>query len=164
MRPLARLHTLLLDTLVLIGALAIVAMMLHVIVDVILRNVSNTPIPATYEIVTKYYMIALAFVPLAFVEGRGGMVQVEVIDPFLSARLRDALERLVAALSAAVYGTLAWVTLHDAVDAFATGAFVMAQTYRLPVWPGFFLPPLGFALATVAVVIRIFQTKNMETP
>lgn len=164
MRPLARLHTLLLDTLVLIGALAIVAMMLHVIVDVILRNVSNTPIPATYEIVTKYYMIALAFVPLAFVEGRGGMVQVEVIDPFLSARLRDALERLVAALSAAVYGTLAWVTLLDAVDAFSTGAFVMAQTYRLPVWPGFFLPPLGFALATVAVFIRIFQTKNMETP
>ncbi len=164
MRPLARLHSLLLDALVLIGALAIVAMMLHVIVDVILRNVSNTPIPATYEIVTKYYMIALAFVPLAFVEGRGGMVQVEVIDPFLSAFARDALERLVATLSAAVYGTLAWVTLHDAFDAFATGAFVMAQTYRLPVWPGFFLPPLGFALATIAVLIRVFQTKNMEAP
>lgn len=164
MRPLARLHSLLLDALVLIGALAIVAMMLHVIVDVILRNVSNTPIPATYEIVTKYYMIALAFVPLAFVERRGGMVQVEVIDPFLSAVARDALERLVAALSAAVYGTLAWVTLHDAFDAFETGAFVMAQTYRLPVWPGFFLPPLGFALATIAVLIRVFQTKNMEAP
>ncbi|MEA5501962.1 TRAP transporter small permease [Halotia wernerae UHCC 0503] len=162
MRPLARLHTLLLDTLVLIGALAIVAMMLHVIVDVILRNVSNTPIPATYEIVTKYYMIALAFVPLAFVERRGGMVQVEVIDPFLSARLRDALERLVAALSAIVYATLAWVTLESAFDAFATGAFVMAQTYRLPVWPGFFLPPLGFALATVAVIIRVVQPGESE--
>ncbi|MBL0930329.1 MAG: TRAP transporter small permease [Alphaproteobacteria bacterium] len=164
MRPLARLHALLLDTLVLIGALAIVAMMLHVIVDVILRNVSNTPIPATYEIVTKYYMIALAFVPLAFVERRGGMVQVEVIDPFLPAALRDALERLVAALSAAVYGTLAWVTLADALDAFATGAFVMAQTYRLPVWPGFFLPPLGFALAAVAVAIRIVQPGKSEAP
>jgi len=162
MRPLARLHSLLLDALVLIGALAIVAMMLHVIADVILRNVSNTPIPATYEIVTKYYMIALAFVPLAFVEGRGGMVQVEIIDPFLSAKARDLLERLVAALSAAVYGTLAWVTSHDALDAFATGAFVMAQTYRLPVWPGFFLPPLGFALAAVAVALRIVQARKAE--
>lgn len=162
MRSLARLHSLLLDVLVAIGALAIVAMMSHVIVDVILRNVSNTPIPATYEIVTKYYMIALAFVPLAFVEGRGGMVQVEVIDPFLSAASRDALERLVAALSAVVYATLAWVTLKDAFDAASTGAFVMAQTYRLPVWPGFFLPPLGFALATAAVVIRAVQPRKTE--
>jgi hypothetical protein len=38
----------------------------------------------------------------------------------------------------------------------------MAQTYRLPVWPGFFLPPLGFALATVAVIIRVVQPGESE--
>jgi TRAP-type C4-dicarboxylate transport system permease small subunit len=78
MRALLRLQDALLALLAIIGALAIGALMLHVFADVVLRNVSNKPIPATYEIVTNYYMIALAFIPLAWVERGGGMVQVEV--------------------------------------------------------------------------------------
>ena len=71
-------------------ALAIVAMMLHVIVDVILRNVSNTPIPATYEIVTKYYMIALAFVPHGEVRGDQPFPDVDYVK--LQEEVREMLK------------------------------------------------------------------------
>lgn len=154
MRHLARFHDLLLGALAAVGALATVALMAHVIVDVLLRNLFNTPIPATYEIVTRYYMIALAFVPLAFVESKGGMVQVEVIDSFIGPAAVAVLERLVAAFSAVVYGILAWVSLSDALKNAEAGTFVLAQNHHLPVWPGYFLPVAGFALASVAVAIR----------
>ena len=63
MRLLLRVQDGLLTVLALIGALAIITLMLHVVTDVVLRNTVNAPIPATYEIVTHYYMIAAAFIP-----------------------------------------------------------------------------------------------------
>ncbi len=155
MRALLRLQDGLLTLLALIGALAICTLMLHVFTDVVLRNVSNTPIPATYEIVTNYYMIALAFIPLAWVERGGGMVQVEVIDSFLGRGMIRWSDKLVALISTAIYGILAWVTAGSALDNMASGAFVMAQSIRVPIWPAFFLLPLGFGLAALVTAIRM---------
>ncbi|MEQ9814903.1 MAG: TRAP transporter small permease [Azospirillaceae bacterium] len=156
MRFLARLETTLLSALALIGAIATVALMAHVVTDVALRNLFNQPIPATYEIVTKYYMIALAFIPLAWVERGGGMVQVEVLDPLLGEAGKRWADRLVALISTLIYGALTLVTLDSALASARTGTFVMAQNVLVPTWPGFFLLPLGFALATVVTFVRIF--------
>jgi TRAP-type C4-dicarboxylate transport system permease small subunit len=160
MRAIVRVQQALLAALALIGTVAITALMLHVVADVVLRNVANTPIPATYEIVTKYYMIALAFVPLAWVERRGGMVQVEVINGLLGPSALVWSDRLVAVLSTVIYAALAWVTFVSAMKTAATGAFVMAQSTRLPTWPGFFLPPIGFTLAALVTLTRIFAPKQ----
>lgn len=154
MAVLARIRDVLLGGLVLLGALAILTLMLHVGLDVVLRNVLNQPIPATYEIVTNYYMIALAFVPLAWVERGGGMVQVEVIDGLLSARMIRISDRIVALFSTLIYSALAWVTLASALRNWSAGTFVMAQTVAVPTWPAYFLVPLGFGLAALATLIR----------
>lgn len=165
MRALLRLQDGLLTLLAIIGALAIGALMMHVFIDVVMRNLSNRPIPATYEIVTNYYMIALAFIPLAWVERGGGMVQVEVIDTFLGKRMLDWSDRLVALISTLIYGTLAWVTFDSALKTFATGAFVMAQSVRVPTWPAFFLVPIGFGLAALVTLIRmIVATPKSKAP
>ena len=155
MRLLYRLQDGLLALLALIGALAIVTLMAHVVTDVVLRNTTNAPIPATYEIVTNYYMIALAFVPLAWVERRGGMVQVEVIEPFLGPQALVWSDRLVALISTVIYGALTWVTWLTAVKNFETGVFVMAQNLAVPTWPAYFLVPLGFGLAALTTFIRM---------
>ncbi|MCI5077066.1 TRAP transporter small permease [Oricola sp.] len=159
MRMLSRVQNGLLALLALIGALAILTLMIHVVTDVVLRNTVNTPIPATYEIVTNYYMVALAFIPLAWVERGGGMVQVEVIDPFLNDHTRHWSDRLVALISTVIYAGLTWVTFLTAMKNFKTGTFVMAQNVSLPTWPAYYLPPLGFALATLIVALRIIQPK-----
>ena len=133
---------------------------MHVVADVLLRNISNAPIPATYEIVTHYYMIAAAFIPLAWVERGGGMVQVEVIEPFLGPRALQWSDRMVALISTVIYGALAWVTWLTALRNFDTGVFVLAQSVRVPTWPAYFLVPLGFGLTTLVTAIRIFIPKQ----
>ncbi|WP_417673253.1 TRAP transporter small permease [Roseibium sp.] len=160
MRLLLRVQDGLLTVLALIGALAIITLMLHVVADVVLRNTVNAPIPATYEIVTHYYMIAAAFIPLAWVERGGGMVQVEVIESFLGPRGLYWSDRAVDVISTVIYGALAWVTWLVALRNFDTGTFVLAQSVRVPTWPAYFLVPLGFGLATLATAIRTFVPKQ----
>lgn len=160
MRLLLRVQDGLLTVLALIGALAIITLMLHVVTDVVLRNTVNAPIPATYEIVTHYYMIAAAFIPLAWVERGGGMVQVEVIETFLGPRGLYWSDRAVDVISTVIYGALAWVTWLTALKNYDTGVFVLAQSLRVPTWPAYFLVPLGFGLATMTTAIRIFVPKQ----
>lgn len=162
MRMLSRVQNGLLALLATIGAVAIITLMIHVVIDVALRNTTNTPVPATYEIVTHYYMIALAFIPLAWVERGGGMVQVEVIEPFLNEHTRHWSDRLVALISTVIYGALSWVTLLTAMKNLKTGAFVMAQNIAVPTWPAYFLLPLGFALAALITFLRIFEPRKKK--
>jgi TRAP-type C4-dicarboxylate transport system permease small subunit len=154
MRQIARLTDLLMVGLAIIGGLGILTLMAHVVVDVLMRNLSNRPVPGTYEIVTNYYMIILAFVPLAWVERKGGMVQVEVLDGFLSPGLLRASDVFVALFSCIVYLALFWVSGRVALQNHATGTFLMAQAVRIPTWPAFFLLPAGFLLAAVVTFLR----------
>lgn len=143
-----------LAALAVLGAIATVMLMLHVGTDIVMRNIWNAPIPGTWEIVTHYYMVALAFIPLAWVEKTGGMVQVEVINGALSPRMRWLSDLLVAVIAVAIYGTLAWVTWQAAVSRTNVGAFVLANQTRIITWPAYWLPPLGFGLAALSVALR----------
>lgn len=155
MRRLVALRDVFLAGLAVIGAVATIMLMLHVVADIALRNLRNTPIPATYEVVTNYYMIALAFVPLAWLEKTGGMVQVEVINGALSPFMMRVSNMLVAVISAGIYVTLAWVTYQVAMRNTAIGSFLVSNQMRVPTWPAYWLPPLGFALAALAAALRV---------
>lgn len=158
----SRIRDVALSALAVIGGIAILALMVHIMSDVVLRNTINQPVPATYEIVTNYYMVALAFVPLAWLERSGGMVSVEVIDGFLGPRALWLSDKLVALISTIIYAALAWVTFEASLKTFAAGTFVLAQSVPIPTWPAYFLPPLGFFLAALVTVLRMFERKGAQ--
>lgn len=160
---LARIRQGLSVALAILGSLAVLALMLHVSLDVIMRNALNAPIPATYEIVTNYYMVAMAFIPLAWVERGKGMVQVELLEAVMNPAARRVSDAFVALISTLIYGALAWLTFKTALSNFSTGTFVMAQSLAVPTWPAFFFLPIGFALAAMTTFLRLFETSS-ETP
>lgn len=49
--------------LVAIGAVGLIAMMLHISIDILSSLLLNAPLAITSAIVTNYYMIAVAFLP-----------------------------------------------------------------------------------------------------
>jgi len=142
------------QALALIGAIGVAALLLHVAADVASRNLLDRPIPATNEIASRYYMVALAFLPLAWVERRGGMVRVEFFEAVASPGLMRVSEILVALLATAVYFVLAGVTWADALGNWRIGAFVDVLGRQVAVWPTYFLPPTGFALAGAVTLLR----------
>ncbi|MFD1913735.1 TRAP transporter small permease [Halodurantibacterium flavum] len=146
----------LMSVLATLAAVGVLAMMVHVCADVIWRQVSGGPLPATVEIVSRYYMVLVAFLPLAWVERRGGMVSVELLEGFMPQGLIRISDVVVALIAVVVYAGLAYASWGIALRNYNTGTFVTALQYAVPVWPTYFLAPLGFALAAVIVLLRGF--------
>ena len=143
--------------LALVAAIGVVAMMAHVCADIISRILTGASLPATVEMVSYYYMVVVAFLPLAWVERRGGMISVELIEFMLSGRLRRWSDALVAILAMMIYAIMAYASWLTAVRNYDTGTFVVALQTKIITWPGYLLPPIGFALAALIVAVRLLQ-------
>jgi len=143
--------------LALIGSIGTVAMMFHICLDVALRDFFRISLDTTPEVVARYYMVVVAFLPLAWLERRNGMISVELLEWALAPRARQISDVLVALFSALVYGVLAWTTARSAIQHFEVGTFVEFTDYKMPVWHSYFLPPLGFMLAAVICVLKAVE-------
>ena len=140
--------------LALIGSIGTVAMMFHICVDVVLRDFFRISLDTTPEVVARYYMVVVAFLPLAWLERQNGMISVELLEWMLPPRGRQVSDVLVALLSALIYAVLTWATARSALGHLQVGTFVEFTDYRMPVWHSFFLPPLGFVLAAAISLLK----------
>ncbi|WP_375170533.1 TRAP transporter small permease [Marinobacter sp.] len=138
-----------------LGMIGIVAMMLHICVDVTARSVFEVSIPATLEMVTRYYMLMLVLLPLAWVESQRSMIAVEAFSGAFGELGVRIVDVVVSLLCVGVYGVLAASTWEKAVEQFDIGAYIIALDTQIIVWPGYFALPFGFALAALVCVIRI---------
>ena len=77
------------------GAVAILAMMLHVAADVILKVALNAPIMGTLEIVSFIYMVACTFLPLPHVLASRGLIVVELFTQNMAPRNVLRLDAIV---------------------------------------------------------------------
>ncbi len=157
MQPILRFTDRIARLLALLAAIGVLAMMLHVGADVIWRTLSGRPLPATVEIVSRYYMVVIAFLPVALVERQNAMISVELIDAAMTPALRRASDVAVALLALAIYAVMVWTTWTTAMQNFHTGTFVVALNSKIPVWQTYFIPPVGFALAGLVVLVRLAE-------
>ncbi len=149
----------------LVGALGLVALLVHVTSDVVMRGVFDRPIPATNEIVSRYYMVLIAFLPLAWVERERAMISVELLDTVMSPAVRRVSDVAIALLATAIYAAIAWVTWGDAMKNWRIGSFVDVLGRQVPVWPTYFLPPAGLLLAAAVTLLRAVRTaRGTPTP
>lgn len=140
-----------------VGALALLAMMLHVTADVVFKYVLHSPVPLTMEMVTYYYMAAVVFLPLFSLERKGAnLVHVELVYGMLSRRVRRVMlpaALLLAALFCACAGYAAW---KPAMQAFKAGTYA-GSLVVVPIWPTRFLPVVGFALLAICLMLKAFN-------
>jgi TRAP-type C4-dicarboxylate transport system permease small subunit len=139
-----------------VGAIGILAMLVHVVAYVVSRHVLSTPIPATVEIVSRYYMITIAFLPLAWADRRGDMISVEIFGDLIRGRLKLFNSLFVVLLSGVTYSALAYTTWFKAMREFGVKSFVVSLNTAIPVWPTYFVLPIAFALAALVCVVKIW--------
>jgi TRAP-type C4-dicarboxylate transport system permease small subunit len=138
-----------------IGAALVLLMMLHIVVDVMLRFF-NIPLQATIEIVQSWYMVPIAFLPLAYVEKLNGHISVELVSQHLSSRAQELLVAGVCVLSAFYFGAFAWRTGVDAIGKYEVGEMALGDV-AIVVWPTRFILPVGCALITVLLIYKAFR-------
>ncbi len=138
-----------------LAGIGLVMMMFHICVDVVSNLVFGTPVPLTNAAVTGYYMIAVAFLPLAAGEYRGAHIGVDLVVNHLPAAVRRNLDHVVQMLCLAVYVALSIQASQLAFEKLSANSFMMEQTTRVSTWPSYFLVPLGFGLIALLTGLRL---------
>ena len=136
-----------------LGAIGLLAMTVHVNVDVVGKYLFSAPAPATIEMVSYYYMAAVAMLPLAALERRGSLVHVDLLYQGLPARVRRVMHPaalLVASIYCAAAAYAAW---EPAIRAWSIGAYAGTSVTVLT-WPTRFLPVAGFGLLAIILATK----------
>ncbi|MFN4089672.1 MAG: TRAP transporter small permease [Alphaproteobacteria bacterium] len=136
------------------GGIVVAVMMVHIFVDVSGRYLFGNPLPATISIVSHYYMVAVAFLPLAMCEKRDAHISVEVMMQLFPAPVQRHTYAWTWLYSAGIFMLLTHVAWIDAERKRAIGTFVLELGYRVPVWPAYYLLPLGYSLIAAVLVYK----------
>lgn len=136
-----------------VAGLALLAMMVQVTVDALLRYAFNSPLSGTIEIVSAYHMLIVVFFPLAQVTREGGHIVVTLFTRGLGAKSLDVLERCVNALTFAVLVLVIWMTTREALFRMAERETWDAGNFLVEVWPSRWVIPIGCGAMALFLVV-----------
>jgi len=136
-----------------IGILAGALMMAHVSLDVAGRALYK-PILGTTEIVSGYYMIAVAYLPWALLARKDGHIVVELFTRALSPAATLWLDIVTKVATAAYVCIFCWGTWDRAIQQMGAGEALQVGGDYLIVWPSRFLLPVAGALMVLYLVVR----------
>ena len=140
-----------------IGTVCVVLMMCQIVVDVLLRSLLRLSIPVTVETVTYYYMVGIAFLPLALVEMRREMISVELLEFAMSKAFLAASDFVVLSVGALTYGALAVTSWGTAAKNWRIGSFVEISSGRFETFISYFILPVGFGVAGFVCIVLAFD-------
>jgi TRAP-type C4-dicarboxylate transport system permease small subunit len=138
-----------------LGLAAGLAMMVHVALDVVGRTVFKHPLPGTTEIVAAYYMVAVAYLPWAWLARNDGHIVAEYFTRKLSPRVAFLLDIAAKAVTALFVAAFTWQTFLRAIrTSNAMESWQTAAGY-LPIWPSRWLLPVAGSLMVATLLLRI---------
>lgn len=170
MQPILRFLGRIVDASTLIGAVAVVLMMLHISVDVVAKYIFGVPMPGTITAVSNYYMIVVAFLPLAFTERRNTQISVEVATVHMPGGVQRGLNLFSLVICTVIFAAMTWQGLIEAGRAQSIGTFEIEYDVKLITWPARYVLPLGCGLITLtllaklAVALRRGRGLDLEKP
>jgi len=132
-------------------------MMLHITAEVIGRVVFNRPLEGTTEIVAGYYMVAVVFLPLAWVARRDDHIIVELFTRRLKPRTILRIDVGVGLLTLAYIAFFPWQTGLKAIEETTAGEVWETASGFVAIWPSRWLLPVSGALMTLYVLLRILR-------
>jgi TRAP-type C4-dicarboxylate transport system permease small subunit len=144
-----------------IGLLASFAMMMHVSADVTGRTVFNRPLHGTTEIVSGWYMVAVCYLPWAFIARNDNHIVAGMFERLGSARFSFWLEigvKIFTTGYCAVFAWQAWVrAAQQTWGAGPSGEVWEAAGGFIPVWPSRWLLPVAAGMMSVYLVLRVLR-------
>jgi len=137
-----------------VGSAALLLMMLQIAADVALKNLFGWPLPLTATLVTKWYMVAVAFLPLALTEILDRHIAVEVVFHKFPRSWQRIGGGLVCLMSALIVAYLALPLWEEAVKRMNAGTFIVENNVILAIWQPYFFLPVGFGLFAAVLLYR----------
>ncbi|WP_036696977.1 TRAP transporter small permease [Paracoccus sp. J39] len=134
-----------------IASAAIVAMMLLVTADALLRYAFHSPLAFVQDVVVLYLLPASAFFAFSIAMREGAHIAVDAVANTLPQRLFNGILALSLALSLVFLVQIAWagaVVTHESWRLSDTTGGV----YPLLIWPSKIIVPIGMGLMSLRVI------------
>lgn len=138
-----------------LGTIMLLIMVLHITGDVVSRFLFNAPLPGTIEIVINYYMITIGFLSLSFTEEKNRNISVELVADLLPLRIQRRLDIMAGLVAVLVFGFLTYRNWIEAVKKFDIKAYVTQGSTDIPIWPAYFVVPLGCGLVFIVAFYKL---------
>ncbi len=146
-----------------IGGIAMIAMMLHIVADVATKYLFNDPIDGTTEIVAAYYMVAVVFLPIAYVTFKEGQLIVELFTGWMSDRSRRRLDGFAGLVTLAYLVFTIQHTAAEAVRRTIEGEAWETSVDLVAVWPSRWILPVSLAVMALYVLLEATRHLRGET-
>lgn len=140
-----------------LAGVAILLIMFHVVTDVAMREIFAQPIDGTIEIVSFYYMVAVTFLPLAYVAHHEGHIMVELFTRGMRPRSLAFLEGIVGLACLAFTIWLFRETWMSAVESYSTDEMWETSDDLITIWPSRFVLPIGVLLTGIYLIFRTYD-------
>ncbi|WP_158964511.1 TRAP transporter small permease [Chachezhania sediminis] len=138
-----------------IGAFFLVSMVLLIVVDVAMRNLLGVGFPATAELVSRYAMVLVTFMPIAYAELQRRHIEVTAVTGYLPRRMQHVLFVAGIAISIPAYLLLAYGNGIEAIRNTESGSFVYAGELPLITWPSLWILPVSYAVMALALCVHL---------
>ena len=139
----------------LLAGAIVMAMMLFVTADVIMRTFFEKPIQGTYDIV-RFMFIGCVFMAAPYVQRIKGHINIEIVTDKLSPKVNRLFAVIGYLLAIYVVGILVWQTGLEARDTWIVQEYTMG-ILRVPLWPAKSVITLGMAMLLVRLVVDLVK-------
>lgn len=146
--PLDRLIRIINRALVFLAGVALAAMMLFAVADMVLRRFGIT-VAGSYEVIGWLSAAAMALA-LGAVQQQRGHVGIELVVDRLGPRLRSAVDLLMSLLALLLFAATAWYLAAYGFTLQETGS--LSETLRAVVYPWVYVVAAGAAGLTLALL------------
>ena len=138
-----------------LSSVAMLLMVFHIVADVVLRHFFNSPLPGTIEIVSNWYMVVLAFLPLGYVQWHREHLMVEVFTKDIPQRVLRLIDVVVQVVCIALLGLYVTQVAIAAVEKTQLREALEATWFDIPVWPTRWLLPLGLGVMGLCILAQL---------
>lgn len=135
-----------------VGAVAVVVMMLHIVINAVMRSVNDTPLTGTNEYVTYWYMPLVALLGFVVAQRERMHTEASVLFDRLPRRNRTELHVLGLVLTGLMCAGFAFFGWREAVHNWEIG--LTGGVVGVVIWPMTFLVPVTYAVLTVQVFME----------
>ncbi|MEL6682734.1 MAG: TRAP transporter small permease [Pseudomonadota bacterium] len=146
-----------------LGTLVVLALVLILNLDVIMRGVFSAPIKGTYEMV-QFSVVLIVFLQLADVVRVDRLTRSDGFLNLLHSRkpgLTAAMRRIINAISAIFMGLIAYITFPEFLHMWDTqDYFGVPGLFTLPWWPVKLVITFGTALSCIVFVIKVITAQD----
>lgn len=139
-----------------LSGVCLMAIMLIVTVDVVMRYLFASPISWSFDLISLYLATLLFFAAVSDTFRRGSHVKIDLFDKLGSTRVRAVMESVGFVAAFVLFFIMFRVSWEDGVKSLLARD-VIAGAIPWPTWIPYIIASLGFGLLTIRVLLTIVE-------